>query len=141
MAAPSMFTKIDHVGIAVPDLEAAIAFYSDMFGVLSVHEETNEEQGIREAMLTVGDGSTQIQLLAALNDDSVIATFIDRNGPGIQQLAYTVEDIEAVSADLRGKGLRLIYESPRRGTANSRVNFIHPKDAGGVLVELVQRAR
>jgi methylmalonyl-CoA/ethylmalonyl-CoA epimerase len=141
MAAPSMFTKIDHVGIAVPDLEAAIAFYSDMFGVLSVHEETNEEQGIREAMLTVGDGSTQIQLLAALSDDSVIATFIDRNGPGIQQLAYTVEDIEAVSADLRGKGLRLIYESPRRGTANSRVNFIHPKDAGGVLVELVQRAR
>lgn len=136
-----MFTKIDHVGIAVPDLEAAIAFYSDMFGVLSVHEETNEEQGIREAMLTVGDGSTQIQLLAALSDDSVIATFIDRNGPGIQQLAYTVEDIEAVSADLRGKGLRLIYESPRRGTANSRVNFIHPKDAGGVLVELVQRAR
>ena len=140
MPASSLFTKIDHVGIAVPDLDAAIAFYRDNFGVASVHEETNEEQGVREAMLAVGDGSTRIQLLAPLNEESTIAKFIDRNGPGVQQVAYTVEDIEAVSAELRAKGLRLLYDAPRRGTSDSRVNFIHPKDAGGVLVELVQPA-
>ena len=133
-------TRIDHVGIAVADLDAAIAFYRDTFGVISVHEETNEEQGVREAMLAVGDGTTRIQLLAPLNEDSTIAKFIDRSGPGVQQVAYTVADIEAVSAALRAKGLRLLYESPRRGTADSRVNFIHPKDAGGVLVELVEPA-
>ena len=138
--ADSLFTKIDHVGIAVPDLDAAIAFYRDTFGVVSVHEETNEEQGVREAMLAVGDGTTRIQLLAPLNDASTIAKFIDRNGPGVQQVAYTVDDIDAVSAELRAKGLRLLYDEPRRGTSDSRVNFIHPKDAGGVLVELVQPA-
>jgi methylmalonyl-CoA/ethylmalonyl-CoA epimerase len=140
MPAASLFTKIDHVGIAVPDLDAAIAFYADTFGLVSVHEETNAEQGVREAMLTVGDGSTMIQLLAPLNDESTIAKFLDRSGPGVQQVAYTVEDVEAVSAELRAKGLRLLYDSPRRGTSDSRVNFIHPKDAGGVLVELVQPA-
>ena len=136
----SLFTKIDHVGIAVPDLDAAIEFYRDSFGVVSVHEEVNEEQGVREAMLAVGDGNTRIQLLAPLNDSSTIAKFIDRNGPGVQQVAYTVEDIEAVSATLRERGMRLLYEAPRRGTSDSRVNFIHPKDAGGVLVELVEPA-
>jgi methylmalonyl-CoA/ethylmalonyl-CoA epimerase len=140
MPAPSLFTKIDHVGIAVADLDVAIAFYAETFGVLAVHEETNQEQGVREAMLTVGDGSTQLQLLAPLSPDSTIAKFLDRNGPGMQQIAYTVEDIDAVSAELRAKGLRLIYDAPRPGTSGSRVNFIHPKDAGGVLVELVQPA-
>jgi methylmalonyl-CoA/ethylmalonyl-CoA epimerase len=135
-----LFTKLDHVGIAVPDLDEAIAFYRDTFGVVSVHEETNEEQGVREAMLAVGDGATMIQLLAPLNADSTIAKFLDRGGPGVQQLAYTVADIEAVSATLRERGLRLIYDAPRRGTSDSRVNFIHPKDAGGVLVELVEPA-
>ena len=136
----NLFTKIDHVGIAVPDLDEAIAFYRDTFGVLSVHEETNEEQGVREAMLAVGDGATRIQLLAPLNDRSTIAKFLDRSGPGIQQLAYTVEDIDHVCDALRAKGVRLLYDAPKRGTADSRVNFIHPKDAGGVLVELVQPA-
>lgn len=138
MPPANLFTKIDHVGIAVADLDAAIAFYADTFGIVSVHEEINEDQGVREAMLTVGDGSTQIQLLAPLRDDSTIAKFIDRHGPGMQQIAYTVEDIEAVSAELLGKGLRLIYDEPRPGTSGSRVNFIHPKDAGGVLVEIVE---
>lgn len=138
--ATPLFTKIDHVGIAVPDLDAAIAFYRDTFGVASVHEETNEEQGVREAMLAVGEGATRIQLLAPLNEDSTIAKFIGRNGPGVQQVAYTVDDIDAVSATLRERGLRLLYDAPRRGTSDSRVNFIHPKDAGGVLVELVQPA-
>jgi methylmalonyl-CoA/ethylmalonyl-CoA epimerase len=136
----SLFTKIDHVGVAVADLDVAIAFYRDTFGVVSVHEEVNTDQGVREAMLAVGDGSTQIQLLAPLDETSTIAKFLDRNGPGIQQLAYTVDDLDAVSATLRSRGLRLIYDAPRRGTADSRVNFIHPKDAGGILVELVEPA-
>jgi methylmalonyl-CoA/ethylmalonyl-CoA epimerase len=140
MPASSLFTKIDHVGIAVPDLDEAIAFYAENFGLVSVHEETNTDQGIREAMLAVGDGTTMIQLLAPLNDQSTIATFLERKGPGVQQVAYTVTDIEAVSAELRAKGMRLLYDAPRRGTGNSKVNFIHPKDAGGVLVELVEPA-
>jgi methylmalonyl-CoA/ethylmalonyl-CoA epimerase len=135
-----LFTQIDHVGIAVPDLDEAIAFYRDTFGVVSVHEETNEEQGVREAMLAVGDGETRIQLLAPLTPESTIAKFIGRSGPGLQQLAFRVADVEAVSATLRERGLRLLYDEPRRGTAGSRVNFVHPKDAGGVLVELVEPA-
>ena len=137
---PDLLTTIDHVGIAVPDLDEAIAFYAQAFGVQSVHEETNEEQGVREAMLAVGSGETRIQLLAPLTAESTIAKFIGRNGPGLQQLAFRVDDVEAVSATLRERGLRLLYESPKRGTADSRVNFVHPKDAGGVLVELVQPA-
>jgi methylmalonyl-CoA/ethylmalonyl-CoA epimerase len=138
---PPLFRRIDHVGIAVPDLDEAIAFYRDSFGVVSVHEEVNEEQGVREAMLAVGDGETRIQLLAPLSADSTIARFLDRNGAGVQQLAYTVDDIDAASETLRGRGMRLLYERPRRGTAGSRVNFVHPKDAGGVLMELVEPAR
>lgn len=140
MAIPPLFRRIDHVGIAVRDLDEAIAFYRDTFGVLSVHEEVNEAQGVREAMLAVGDGETRIQLLAPLTPDSTIAKFIGRSGPGVQQVAYTVDDIEAVCTALRAKGLRLIYDEPRPGTAASRVNFIHPADAGGVLVELVEPA-
>jgi methylmalonyl-CoA/ethylmalonyl-CoA epimerase len=136
-----LFTKIDHVGIAVPDLDDAIAFYRETFGIVSVHEEVNEEQGVREAMLQVGDGATRIQLLAPLSSESTIAKFLDRNGPGVQQVAYTVDDLDAVSETLRGRGLRLLYDEPRRGTSDSRVNFVHPKDAGGVLVELVEPAR
>ena len=86
-------------------------------------------------------GTQRIQLLAPLNDESTIAKFIGRNGPGVQQVAYTVDDIDAVSETLRERGLRLLYDKPRRGTSDSRVNFIHPKDAGGVLVELVEPAR
>jgi methylmalonyl-CoA/ethylmalonyl-CoA epimerase len=136
-----LFTTVDHVGIAVPDLDEAIAFYARTFGVRSVHEETNEEQGVREAMLAVGTGDTRIQLLAPLTPESTIARFIGRSGPGLQQLAFRVEDVEAVAAVLRGRGLRLLYDTPRRGTSGSRVNFVHPKDAGGVLVELVEPAR
>ena len=141
MPVTSLFSKIDHVGIAVADLNVAIAFYRDTFGIVSVHEEVNEEQGVREAMLTVGDGTTRIQLLAPLNPDSTIAKFLDRNGPGVQQVAYTVTDVEAAAAELTAKGLRLLYDAPRRGTAGSRVNFVHPKDAGGVLIELVEPSR
>jgi methylmalonyl-CoA/ethylmalonyl-CoA epimerase len=92
-------------------------------------------------MLAAGDDSgARIQLLAPLTPESPIAKFLDRSGPGLQQLAYTVADVEAASAALRARGLRLLYEAPRRGTAGSRINFVHPKDAGGVLVELVEPA-
>jgi methylmalonyl-CoA/ethylmalonyl-CoA epimerase len=134
-------TAIDHVGIAVPDLDSAIAWYAEHLGMVSTHEEVNEEQGVREAMLSVvgaPEGSTALQLLAPLNESSTIAKFIDRSGPGLQQLAYRVTDIDALSAQLRDRGVRLLYDAPRRGTADSRINFVHPKDAGGVLIELVE---
>ncbi|MDT7785807.1 MAG: methylmalonyl-CoA/ethylmalonyl-CoA epimerase [Pseudonocardiales bacterium] len=135
-------TAIDHVGIAVPDLDVAIAFYRDNFGLEVAHEEVNEEQGVREAMLHApGDhDGTAIQLLAPLNEDSTIAKFIGRSGPGLQQLAYRVSDVDVAADVLREKGLRLLYDKARRGTSNSRVNFVHPKDAGGVLIELVEPA-
>jgi methylmalonyl-CoA/ethylmalonyl-CoA epimerase len=134
---------VDHVGIAVPDLDAAIEWYARTLGLEATHTETNEEQGVREAMLHApGDASgAAVQLLAPLNESSTIAKFIDRNGPGLQQVAYRVADVEAAAATLRDKGVRLLYENARRGTADSRVNFVHPKDAGGVLVELVQPAQ
>jgi methylmalonyl-CoA/ethylmalonyl-CoA epimerase len=134
------FLRIDHVGIAVRDLDEAIAFYAETFGMRCVHQETNQEQGVREAMLAVGPDPTgpRLQLLAPAGPDSAIAKFLDRSGPGLQQLAYTVRDVEATSAALRARGLRLLYDAPRRGTAGSRINFVHPKDAGGVLVELVE---
>jgi methylmalonyl-CoA/ethylmalonyl-CoA epimerase len=136
-------TRIDHVGVAVHDLDEAIAFYGRVFGMRCVHVEVNEEQGVREAMLSVGPTTAGgcVQLLAPLTPESTIAKFLDRNGPGVQQVAYTVTDVEATSAALRERGMRLLYDAPRRGTSNSRVNFVHPKDAGGVLVELVEPAR
>lgn len=135
-----LFTQIDHVGVAVPDLDEAITFYEKTFGMRLAHREVNEEQGVEEAMIAVGDSDNMIQLLAPLDDSSTIAKFLDRNGPGLQQLAYRVTDVEQVSAILRERGVRLLYDAPRRGTADSRVNFVHPKDAGGVLVELVEPA-
>jgi methylmalonyl-CoA/ethylmalonyl-CoA epimerase len=136
-----LFTAIDHVGVAVADLDEAMAFYRDTYGMRVLHEETNEEQGVREAMMGVGDSGSCIQLLAPLTPESTIAKFLDRSGPGLQQLAFRVDDVEAVAATLRERGLRLLYDAPKRGTSNSRVNFIHPKDAGGVLVELVEPAK
>ncbi|MGB0436741.1 MAG: methylmalonyl-CoA epimerase [Mycobacterium sp.] len=141
--AAALVTGIDHVGIAVPDLDAAIMWYHDHLGMIVLHEEINEEQGVREAMLSVRGapvGSAQLQLMAPIDDTCTIAKFIDKRGPGLQQLAYRVSDIDALTARLRGQGVRLLYDAPRRGTANSRINFIHPKDAGGVLIELVEPA-
>lgn len=135
-----LLTAIDHVGIAVADLDEAKAFYRDSFGMETVHEETNEDMGVREAMVAVGDSGSYLQLLAPLDDTSPIAKFLDRHGPGMQQLAYRVTDLEVVSAVLRERGVRLLYDDPRRGTSGSLVNFVHPKDAGGVLVELVEPA-
>ena len=141
--ATSLVTAVDHVGIAVPDLDAAITWYHDHLGMILVHEEINTDQRIREAMLAVpggGDACAQLQLMAPLDDESTIAKFIDKRGPGIQQIAYRVSDLDAMSERLHAQGVRLIYETPRRGTAHSRINFIHPKDAGGVLIELVEHS-
>ena len=135
-----MFTRIDHVGVAVVDLDEAVTYYEETFGMRKVHEEVNEEQGVREVMMAVGDSGSFVQLLAPLRPDSAIAKFLDRHGPGLQQVAYRVDDVDATCAQLRDRGVRLLYDEPRRGTNDSRINFIHPKDAGGVLVELVEPA-
>lgn len=136
-----LFVCIDHVGLAVPNLDEAIAFHTEVLGWRVLHRETNAEQGVEEAMLGTGDQtalSAQIQLLAPLNEASTIAKFIDRNGPGMQQLAYRVADLDAVSATLRERGVRLLFPEAKRGTNDSRINFCHPKDTGGILLELVE---
>lgn len=133
-----LFTAIDHVGIAVPDLDAAIAFYADALGMSLAHRETNAEQGVEEAMMRVGD--SYVQLLAPTSPDTTIGKFLASKGPGIQQMAYRVADLDAVCDRLRAAGLRLLYDQPKIGTAGSRVNFVHPASAGGVLVELVEPA-
>jgi methylmalonyl-CoA/ethylmalonyl-CoA epimerase len=141
--ATALVTAIDHVGIAVGDLDAAITFYHDHLGMIVLHEEVSEEQGIREVMLSVRGapvGSAQVQLMAPIDDSSPIAKFLDKRGPGLQQLAYRVSDLNELTKRLDEQGIRLLYDAPRRGTANSLINFIHPKDAGGVLVELVEPA-
>ncbi|MFF4159218.1 methylmalonyl-CoA epimerase [Streptomyces sp. NPDC001678] len=134
--------RIDHIGIAVPDLEAAIERYQRVFDMRCVHIEENLEQGVREAMMEVGtdDRGGRVQLLAPLSPTSTIARFLDRSGPGVQQVAYTVTDVEAACATLRARGVRLLYDAARRGTAGSRINFVHPGDTGGILVELVEPA-
>lgn len=139
---PLLLTAVDHVGIAVPDLDAAIAFHTEVLGLVLVHREENADADVAEAMLAVpgGESGTQLQLLAALTPESPIARFLDRSGPGLQQLAYRVPDVVAAASRLRDQGLRLLYDVPRPGTRGSLVNFVHPHDAGGVLVELVQPA-
>ncbi len=134
-------TAIDHVGIAVPDLDEAIAFYRDTLGLELTHVETNEGQGVREAMMRApgsDDTGSAVQLLAPLGPDTTIAKFLDRTGPGVQQVALRVTDVEAAAEALRAKGLRVLYEKARRGTENTMTNFVHPKDTGGVLIELVE---
>jgi methylmalonyl-CoA/ethylmalonyl-CoA epimerase len=141
--ASALVTAVDHVGIAVPDLDAAITWYHDHLGMIVLHEEVNEDQGIREAMLSVRGapvGSAQIQLMAPLDESSTIAKFLDKRGPGLQQLAYRVSNLDQLTKRLQDQGVRLVYDAPRRGTSKSRINFIHPKDAGGVLIELVEPA-
>jgi methylmalonyl-CoA/ethylmalonyl-CoA epimerase len=136
-----MILSIDHVGIAVPDLDDAIAFYARVFGLTATHIEENPEQGVREAMLSAPEGGAMVQLLAPLRPDSPIGKFLDRSGPGIQQMAYTVDDIRATADAMRSEGVRLLYDEPKIGTGGALINFVHPKDAGGVLVELVEPAR
>lgn len=132
---------LDHVGIAVPDLEEAIEFYRSAFGWVNHHQEINEEQGISEAMIgpkDIKNTEGMIQLIAPLNEDSTIAKFLEKKGPGIQQMCLRTNNIDALSEHLRSQGVRLLYPEPKNGTGGARINFLHPKDAGGVLLEITQ---
>ncbi len=129
---------IDHVGIAVPDLQESLTFYQGTLGLHCYHTEVNEEQGVEEAMLRFSDGKSEIQLLAPLGPDTTIGKFLAKQGPGIQQMALNVTDVAEVSQILQSRGIRMLYPEPRTGTAGSLVNFAHPRDCGGVLIEFVQ---
>ena len=140
-----LFVCIDHVGLAVPNLDDAIKFHTEVLGWRVLHRETNEEQGVEEAMIGTGDQlaqNAQIQLLAPLSPTSTIGKWLEKNGGrgGIQQLAYRVEDIDAVCATLRERGVALLYDEPKIGTGGSRIQFAHPKSTGGILLELVEPA-
>jgi methylmalonyl-CoA/ethylmalonyl-CoA epimerase len=130
-----VFGSIDHIGVAVADLEAAIAVHRDTYGMPLVHRETIAEQGVEAALLDVGD--SHIELLAPLADDTV-GRFLARRGPGLHHVAYRVDDVAAALDELRAAGVRLIDEEPRTGIRNSQVAFLHPSASGGVLTELVQ---
>jgi methylmalonyl-CoA/ethylmalonyl-CoA epimerase len=137
-----MLTAIDHVGLAVPDLDAAIAFHTDVLGLRLIHREENREQGVCEAILgpTDSPSSPVLQLLAAIDEHSPIARFLGRFGSGMHHLAFRVPDVDIASVEFRRRGLRLLYDAGKAGTRGSRINFIHPRDTGGVLIELVEAA-
>jgi methylmalonyl-CoA/ethylmalonyl-CoA epimerase len=128
--------NLDHVGIAVNDLEAAIEGYLDRYGVEPVHRQVVAEQGVEEAMIPVG--GSFVQLLGALSSDSPVGRFLARKGEGLHHVAYAVLDIEEALAHLMAKGARLIDENPRIGGSGARIAFVHPSDLGGTLIELVE---
>jgi len=131
-----MFDRVDHIGIAVRDLDAAIAFYERAFGVSLAHRERVEEQGVEEAMFRVGE--SWIQLLQPLGEDTPVGKFLAKKGEGIHHVGYGVNDLRKVLEHLKGEGVTLIDAEPRTGSMGSQVAFVHPKGTGGVLVELVQ---
>lgn len=131
-----MSMRIEHVALAVSDLDAALAHYEDVWGVTAEHRERVEDQGVEEAMLRVG--GAYVQLIAPLGPESTVAKFIERRGEGIHHVAYEVDDLEATLADLDAKGVRLIDRAPRRGGRGHMVAFVHPKGNRGVLTELIQ---
>ena len=133
-----MFGSIDHIGVAVADLDAAVAAHRDSFGMALAHRETVAEQGVEAALLDVGDG--HVELLAPLAEDTPVGRFLASRGPGLHHVAYRVEDLEASLDRLRAAGLRLIDEAPRAGLRGSRVAFLHPSATGGVLTEIVEPA-
>ncbi len=133
-----MFDRIDHVGIAVEDLEAALALFEGTFGMPVVHRETVTEQGVEAALLDVGEN--HVELLRPLGPDTPVGKFLAKRGPGIHHVAYQVTDIESALQRCKDAGLRLIDETPRTGIRSSRVAFLHPAAAGGVLTEIVQPA-
>jgi methylmalonyl-CoA/ethylmalonyl-CoA epimerase len=133
-----VFGRIDHIGVAVEDLDAAIALYERDFAMALVHRETVEEQGVEAVLLDVGEN--HVELLSPLGDDTPVGRFLGSRGPGLHHVAYQVADIEAALERLRGAGLRLIDQAPRTGIRSSRVAFLHPAATGGVLTEIVQPA-
>jgi methylmalonyl-CoA/ethylmalonyl-CoA epimerase len=133
-----MFTRIDHIGVAVTDLDASIALYEQAFGMELVHRETVTEQGVEAVLLDVGEN--HVELLAPLSDDTPVGRFLAKKGPGIHHVAYQVTDIDATLDALGAAGMRLIDESPRIGIRGSRVAFVHPASSGSVLTEIVEPA-
>ena len=129
-------TDIDHVGLAVSDLEASVADYSRLLGIEPTHRERVDDQGVEEVLFPVG--SSYIQLLGALGADTPVGRFLASRGPGMHHVAYRVDDIEGALAHLRTEGAQLIDESPRAGSRNTLIAFVHPRTMGGVLIELVQ---
>lgn len=133
-----MFKRIDHIGVAVEDLDAAIKLYERSFEMELVHRETVESQGVKAVLLDVGEG--HIELLAPLGPDTPVGKFLGKKGPGIHHVAYSVEDIDKALEQARSIGLKLIDESPRTGIRGSRVAFVHPAATGSVLTEIVEPA-
>lgn len=136
-----LLTRIDHVGIAVHDLDSSVEFYESTFGLTVAGRETNEAQGVREAMLFVADGpagSSYVQLLEPLAADTAVGKFLASRGEGVHHIGYGVIDVSAALEQLRADGIRLVDERPRHGSLGASIAFLHPKSVGGVLTELVQ---
>jgi methylmalonyl-CoA epimerase len=133
-----MLSRIDHIGVAVEDIDASLALYEQAYAMKLVHREVVEEQGVEAVLLDVGEN--HVELLKPLGPDTPVGKFLAKKGPGMHHIAYQVTDIEAALEQLRSAGLRLIDETPRTGIRNSRVAFVHPASAGSVLTEIVQPA-
>jgi methylmalonyl-CoA/ethylmalonyl-CoA epimerase len=133
-----MLGRIDHIGVAVEDLDEAVALYSERFAMPVQHRETVQEQGVEAVLLGVGEG--HVELLRPLGPETAVGRFLERNGPGLHHVAYGTDDIDSALEQVRAAGLQLIDERPRTGIRNSRVAFVHPKSTGGVLTELVEAA-
>jgi methylmalonyl-CoA/ethylmalonyl-CoA epimerase len=133
-----MFARVDHIGVAVDDLEAAIALHEEIYGMALVHREVVDDQGVEAVLLDVGEN--HVELLRPLADESPVGRFLAKRGPGLHHVAYQVTDVQAALAELRARGLQLIDETPRPGIRGSRVAFLHPAASGGVLTEIVQPA-
>jgi methylmalonyl-CoA/ethylmalonyl-CoA epimerase len=133
-----MLGAIDHTGVAVADIDQALPFYTEVLGLVLVHRETIDQQGVEAALLDIGDG--HVELIAPLGPDTGVAKFLERRGPGLHHVAYRVDDIDAALASLSAAGVRLIDERPRTGIRGSRVAFLHPSATGGVLTEIVEPA-
>jgi methylmalonyl-CoA/ethylmalonyl-CoA epimerase len=131
-----MLDRIDHTGVAVDDLDVAVKLYRDVFGMPLVHREVVTAQGVEAVLLDVGEG--HVELLSPLGEETPVGKFLAARGPGLHHVAYAVSDIEATLAELAGKGIELIDETPRAGIRQSRVAFLHPRSTGGVLTEIVQ---
>ncbi len=133
-----LFGRIDHIGVAVEDLDAAAELYRERFQMAEQHRETVEEQGVEAILFEVGEG--HVELIAPLSPETGVGKFIAKNGPGLHHVAYACDDIDSALGAVRDAGLRLIDQKPRRGIRGSRVAFLHPKTTGGVLTELVEPA-
>jgi methylmalonyl-CoA/ethylmalonyl-CoA epimerase len=132
-----MVNKVDHIGIAVKDLDSTIKFYEDILGIKCINTEVVEEQKVKVAFLPIGD--TEVELLESTEEDGPIAKFIEKKGEGMQHMAYRVDDIEKAIEELKEKGIRMIDEKPRYGAGGAKIAFLHPKSTFGVLIELCER--